>query len=246
YSINDNSLYFKILMMKILHTIMGMFFLLSFLEGAKAQSAFNLTVAEFERGIRNDSIQVLDVRTPGEFYAGHIKNSLLADWKDTQEFNRRIAFIDKEKPVYVYCLGGSRSAAAAAKMRTAGYKNVFELAGGINAWKSENMAVEGKSNERQMSTGEFLKAINSAKVVLVDFGAEWCPPCKKMDPILKNLQKNYPKKFILVKVDGGKDEDILKKYQVTALPVFILFKDGKQVWRKEGVVEESVLANLVN
>jgi thioredoxin-like negative regulator of GroEL len=46
-------------------------------------------------------------------------------------------------------------------------------------------------------------------------------------------------------VDGGKDEDILKTYNVTALPVFILFKDGKQVWRKDGVVsEKEIAANL--
>jgi thioredoxin-like negative regulator of GroEL len=46
----------------------------------------------------------------------------------------------------------------------------------------------------------------------------------------------------LVKVDGGKDEEILKQYNVTALPVFMLFKDGKQVWRKDGVAEEKEIA----
>jgi thioredoxin len=208
-----------------------------------AQSNTSLSASEFEKGIGGkDSIQLLDVRTAGEYNGGHIQHALLADWKDQNEFSRRIGFIDKEKPVYVYCLGGGRSAAAAAKMREIGYKQVYELKGGINAWKAENKAVEGKSNEKQMSTDELNKSITASKFVLVDFGAEWCPPCKKMEPVLKTLQTNNPNKFTLVKVDGGKDEEILKQYNVTALPVFIVFKDGKQVWRRDGIAEEKEIA----
>lgn len=210
-----------------------------------AQTGNTLTAAEFEKGISNkDSVQLLDVRTAGEFKDGHIKNALLADWKDENEFSRRIGFIDKQRPVYIYCLGGGRSAAAAAKMRSMGYQAIYELNGGINAWKAGNKAVEGKSNEKQMSTDELDSAINASKLVLVDIGAEWCPPCKKMEPVLKSLQNNHPNQFTLVKVDGGRDEAILKKYNVTALPVFILFKGGKQVWRKEGIAEEKEIANL--
>ena len=63
-----------------------------------------------------------------------------------------------------------------------------------------------------------------------------------MEPVLKSLQKNNSNKFLLVNVDGGNDEEILKAYNVTALPVFIIFKDGKQVWRKEGVATELEIA----
>ena len=97
-----------------------------------------------------------------------------------------------------------------------------------------------------MTAAEFDAAISSGKLVLVDFGAEWCPPCIKMEPVLRSLQDNNPNKFKLVKVDGGRDENIMKKYNITALPVFILFKDGKQVWRKDGIAEEKEIANLLN
>lgn len=233
--------------MKITHRFISASFLLFILFSCNAQTKTDLSAVEFEKGIINkDSVQLLDVRTAGEFKSGHIKNALLADWKDENEFTRRIGFIDKDRPVYVYCLAGGRSAAAAAKMRAMGYHQVYELKGGINAWKAENKAVEGKANEKQMSMDEFNTAINASKLVLVDFGAEWCPPCKKMEPVLKSLQNNNPNKFTLVKVDGGRDEDILKKYNVTALPVFILFKEGKQVWRKEGIVKEKEIAGLLN
>ena len=211
-----------------------------------AQPKSVLTADEFEKNMSGSvSVQLLDVRSADEYNSGHIKNSLLADWRDPVEFNRRISFIDKDKPVYVYCLGGGRSSAAAAKMKEMGYQQVYELQGGMNSWKSANKSIEGKTTQQQMSIIDFNNSIKATNWVLVDFGAEWCPPCKKMEPVLASLQKNNPK-ITIVKVDGGKDEDILKNYNVTALPVFIFFKDGKQVWRKDGVVTEKEIADNLN
>ena len=208
-----------------------------------AQTNTAIPADDFDKALKaNEKLQVLDVRTPGEYFSGHLKNALQADWNDPKEFDRRIAFIDKNSPVYVYCLAGGRSAAAAAKMRKMGYTNVVELKGGINAWKAANKELEGSAELKQMSMDEFQNAINSAKTVLVDFGAEWCPPCKIMEPVLKDLQAHNPGKFTIVKVDGGNDQEILKKYEVTALPVFIVFKEGKLSWRKDGVVTEKELA----
>ena len=225
------------------NTVTAFIFSISILS-CNAQTTTALNTNEFESGINaKDSIQILDVRTPGEYNSGHIKGALLADWNNKEEFKRRVAFIDKDKPVYVYCLAGGRSAAAAEKMRAEGYEKVYELKGGINAWKAGNKPLEGKSTTKQMTVDEFNSAINSSKTVLVDVGAEWCPPCRKMEPVLKSLQANNQGKFTLVKIDGGNDEDILKTYKITSLPVFILFKDGKQVWRKDGVAEEKEIAD---
>jgi thioredoxin len=199
-----------------------------------------LSADEFEKGMVKDSAQILDVRTVGEFNSGHLQNALWADWNNEKEFERRSFFIDKKRPVFVYCLSGGRSSSAANKMRKQGF-NVYELKGGINAWKASNKIIAGKANEKQMTIDEYNAGIASNTIVLVDFGATWCPPCKTMEPIIKGLQKKYEGKFALLKVDGGKDEDLLKKYNVTALPVFIVYKNGKEVWRKDGVVSEKDL-----
>jgi thioredoxin len=230
-------------MKSLLNTVLFAIALLS----CTAQTKTSLTADEFEKQITTvENAQVLDVRTAGEFFSGHIRNALLADWNDKKEFERRIAFIDKNKPVYVYCLAGGRSAAAAEKMRKSGYSQVFELAGGTNAWRAANKPLQGASTEKQMSLQELDGALTSSKVVLVDFGATWCPPCKQMEPVLKSLSEHNKGKFTLVKVDGGRDQDLLKAYKVTALPVFILFKDGKQVWRKDGIATEAEIASQFN
>ncbi|MGE5105997.1 MAG: thioredoxin domain-containing protein [Sphingobacteriales bacterium] len=209
----------------------------------QTQQKEKLEPAEFATGIAKDSIQLLDVRTPGEYQSGHLKGSLLANWNDENEFERRTSFLDKNKPLYVYCLSGARSAAAAEKFRNEGFKEVYELKGGINAWKKESQPMEGAANEKQMSREDFNAAVNSSSFVLVDFGAEWCPPCKKMEPVLKSITEKYADKVKLVKVDGGRDIELMKQYQVNALPVFLIYKDGQLVWRKEGIADEKEITD---
>jgi rhodanese-related sulfurtransferase len=215
-----------------------------FFVSCNAQNKQLLSAEEFEKGILKDSAQILDVRTVGEYNSGHIEKALWADWNNETEFKRRSSFIDKKRPVYVYCLSGGRSSSAANKMRKQGF-NVYELKGGINAWKASNKNIAGKTNEKQMSIDEYNVSIGSNRIVLVDFGATWCPPCKTMEPIIRSLQKKHESKFALLKVDGGKDEELLKKFNLTALPVFIVYKNGKEVWRKDGVVSEKELESVL-
>ena len=86
-----------------------------------AQNTATLDANQFEKQMSSvDSVQILDVRTAGEYNTGHIKNALQADWNDKKEFERRISFIDKNKPVYVYCLSSGRSGAAAKAMNSLG------------------------------------------------------------------------------------------------------------------------------
>jgi thiol-disulfide isomerase/thioredoxin len=149
--------------------------------------------------------------------------------------------VDKDKPVYIYCLAGGRSAAAAEWMRQTGFKNVLELVGGMNAWKKENKPVEGMSNQPQMTIEQYWARIPKDKTTLVDFGASWCPPCVKMAPVLDELVSTKDVNFELVKIDAGIHTDIQKILHIEPIPVFIIYKEGKEVWRKQGIVSKEEL-----
>ncbi len=197
----------------------------------------SLSVKEFEMKMNTQNPQILDVRTMGEFQAGHLKNSLQADWQNKSQFEDRIQYLDKTKLLLVYCASGMRSAAAAKYLLSKGFVDVQNLNRGLTSWKLEGKSIEGSSNQQQLSIDEYQKLTNSEDNVLVDFGAEWCPPCKKMEPVLLQLKKELPTQFRLVKVDGGNDIDVMKAQNVSALPVFIIYQKGKEVWRKQGVVD---------
>ena len=76
---------------------------------------------------------ILDVRTPGEYADGHLKNSLLIPHTEVQANASKLP-ADKEKPILCYCAAGVRSAKACKVLNGLGYKKVFNLDGGINAW----------------------------------------------------------------------------------------------------------------
>lgn len=226
-------------MRKIILTILlSPFFLLAC--SSQAQPDQVLSVTDFEKGIAQNAVQILDVRTAGEFRSGHIAKALQADWNNPSQFKDRTQYLDKKKQIYIYCLSGARSAAAARVLREQGF-TVFEMGGGINAWKRNNKPLEGGIKATQMSAEEYAQAIKSNAVVLVDFGAEWCPPCKKMEPILAEVQSELGNKFRLVKVDGGNDLNLMKQENVEALPVFIIYKNGKEVWRHQGIISKTEL-----
>lgn len=95
---------------------------------------------QFSKNISDESVQLIDVRTPKEFKAGHIKNAVNMHLYD-KDFEQRIENLDKNKPVYVYCKVGGRSSEAVQIMHDKGFKNITELKGGIDAWQEAGKPV---------------------------------------------------------------------------------------------------------
>jgi rhodanese-related sulfurtransferase len=190
---------------------------------------------QFKAAIEKPGVQVLDVRTAGEYQAGHIQNALQANWNDAKEFQDRTQHLDKTKTVYVYCQAGGRSAAAQSYLIEKGY-NVVNLEGGMSNWKMNQLPVEGNANPVQMRIADFDKVIAENKLVLVDIGATWCPPCRKMQPTIDQIKKEQGAALYFLAVDGGVDMEVMKHVQFESLPTFIIYKNGKEVWRKQGIV----------
>ena len=209
---------------------------LLFITTAFSQKTEVLTAEEFSSQIKQPDIQLLDVRTAEEYRTGHIVHSLQADWLKDKEFKRRVKYLDKEKPLYVYCGSGVRSNDAAKWLRKNGFGTVFELQNGILGWKKASQPLEAENILKQLTLEQYKSLTNKGEIVLIDFGAKWCPPCKKMEPVLDQLQAKLPGGFVLEKIDAGIHTDIMQKLNVDELPTFIIYKNGKEVWRKIGLV----------
>lgn len=91
----------------------------------------------------------------------------------------------------------------------------------------------------------FNNIINTNNLVLVDFFAEWCGPCKTLAPILKDVKKELGDNIKIIKIDVDKNQILSSKYQVRGVPTMILFKNGKQLWRQSGVVDKNGITSIV-
>ena len=92
---------------------------------------------------------------------------------------------------------------------------------------------------------KFSEIIDQEKPVLVDFFAEWCGPCKMMSPILKQVKDVLGDKVSIIKINVDKNQSLASKYQVRGVPTFMVFKEGKQLWRQSGVLQTKELVEVI-
>jgi len=81
----------------------------------------------------------------------------------------------------------------------------------------------------EMTDSDFKETIEQYPLVLVDFWAAWCGPCKMMEPVLKELAEEYQGEVVIGKMNVDKNQTIPNKFQVSSIPTMILFKDGEPV-----------------
>lgn len=132
-------------------------FLFAFLllAATSCSSAQNTTISptDFQKAVTENSVQVLDVRTPEEYNEGFISGAVLANWNDQTSFQQGIAALDKTQTVYIYCKSGRRSAAAQEWMLANGFTKVVNLEGGILAWNEAGLPTEkpkkGKKSKKK-------------------------------------------------------------------------------------------------
>ena len=206
----------------------------------------SLDPKEFKAKIEStkDAI-ILDVRTPEEYSGGHLQNATNIDW-NLESAEATLKALDPSKTYFVYCLSGGRSSSAASFLRTNGFKEVYELSGGMMKWRSESLPIETNVNTNNvesagMSLSAFEKLIINDKVVVVDIYAEWCAPCKRMAPYLTEMQKTMSDKIEIIRIDADKNVELCKALQVDALPTIYVYKKGLKTFSHIGYLSQEEL-----
>lgn len=203
---------------------------------SNSQNFKSIDVTEFKSTLeKTNNTQLIDVRTAEEYAGGHIDNAKNIDWNGN-DFDTQVASLDKTKPVLVYCLSGGRSKKAAAKLNELGFKEVIELNGGYLAWEKANPKTNAVWSG--MTQEEYAKLLTSEKTVVIDFYAEWCAPCKKMAPYLEKMNTELAGKVIIHRIDADKNKSLFNALGYQGLPVLLVYKNGKETFKKNEFVSE--------
>ena len=107
--------------------------------GCSSSGATSQSAADFATTVATPGVVTLDVRTPGEFAAGHIPGAVNID-VEAPDFDTRIASLDTGTTYAIYCHSGRRSGIAAGRMADAGFTSLVDLDGGIQTWTGELVA----------------------------------------------------------------------------------------------------------
>ena len=102
--------------------------------GAQSEAIKILNASDYRSAISSGDVQLVDVRTPGEFRSGNIASAINIDFFQPTVFAEKFSRLNKEKPVYIYCRTGARSQKAASKLLDMGFSEVIDLRGGYMQW----------------------------------------------------------------------------------------------------------------
>jgi thioredoxin len=232
--------------MKSLLKILILFLSISILscKGQTSKNIIDLDPKAFsEKLATTPTAQIVDVRTPQEFKAGHIDNAINIDWYN-DNFDATAQKLDKTKPVFVYCKTNNRSPEAAEKLEELGFKIIYNMQGGLLKWDAEGFS---KPTDRIIGvcSQEYAELLNTDKKVLVDFYAEWCAPCKKMTPYLLKMQKEMADQVVIIRLNADENPTLIKEMKILELPTLILYENKVIKWKKSGFISEEDLKKLL-
>ena len=131
-------------------------------------------------------------------------------------------------------------AKAAAKLEELGFKNIYNLEGGIMKWSAAGLSKPSKEIIG-MTRQQYAELLNTDKKVLIDFNAKWCAPCKKMAPYLDQMQKEMADKVVIIRLDADENKTLIQEMKISELPTLLLYKNKEIKWTHSGFISEKDL-----
>ena len=92
----------------------------------------------------------------------------------------------------------------------------------------------------------FEAAMSEGKLMMVDFWASWCGPCRMLSPVIDGLDKKYEGKAVIGKVNVDEEQELAIRYGVMSIPTVIFFKNGREIGRKVGVMGDKAFSDVLD
>lgn len=193
-------------------------------------------------------LQLLDLRSDEDFATGHLKKAINYDYYEDGFETFVLQTFKPKKPIYVYCFSGIRSSEATFYLSELGFEEIIVLEKGFTNWVANSKPyVSSKAFTKPIATvtlQDLEREVQNNPMLLVDFHADWCEPCKQMRPVLLQIVRENPR-VKLFQVDAEKSENLVVLLKIEEIPTLILFKNGKQYWRNVGSTTAAQLLEVI-
>ncbi len=99
---------------------------------------------------------------------------------------------------------------------------------------------------KQINKADFKNTIRKNDVVLVDFYADWCGPCKALAPVLQSVSNEFQGKALITKVNIDKNQALAFKYNIRSIPTLLYFQKGKLIGQTSGLASKREITSNIN
>jgi thioredoxin-like negative regulator of GroEL len=107
--------------------------------------------------------------------------------------------------------------------------------------------INHKQDPQPLTMQEFNRRISAgSKMTLVYFNASWCSVCAKMKPVIDQVELDYKSKMDVLRVDADRDKDVVKEFEIDALPVLVLYRYGTREWVYAGLIDKKTLKDKID
>ena len=215
------------------------------------QQFVQLSASEFNTAISHREGTLLDVRTPQEFNQEHIEGAGNLNFY-ALDFYKQLELLPRDEPVYLYCKTGWRSTKAADYLMKHNYTKVYNLKKGLMEWDLNELPLiqiaelqsKGANSYRY---ADFRRITESEdRLVMIDFYAPWCAPCRKMLPFVDKIEKEYSGQVAVIKINVDASKALVKKLQIGSVPYFVFYKNNVPVDSFLGERKEQEIRQIVN
>ncbi len=199
---------------------------------------------ELSKKAEEANVQILDIRTAEEFKANHIEKSVNIDI-NSPKFDSLTSVLYSSLPVYIVANDDKAADKGVTRMNILGFREAKALTGGVSAWEKAGFELVSEKPKvvYESDTIPFLKARMGSKLVMVDFNATWCGPCKILQPTVEKIHDERAADVIVYSIDTDENPALAREYNANQIPLLVFIKNGKEVYRSLGVQpEESLLA----
>jgi len=183
---------------------------------------------------RQSAPQIIDLRTQKEFELNHVTGAVNIDLQGANDL-AGLEKLDKTRPVFLYAIQHNRPDIVARQLRVKGYKEVYELRTGIAGWIAGGYPYYSTVGS-ELTPAAYKKIINSGRLVLVDIGTRYCGLCAKVKEWVDSLKSRNDPGYTVVELELYKNTQLVADLkEIRAVPAVILYKDGKVIWKREGL-----------
>ncbi|MCC6818258.1 MAG: thioredoxin fold domain-containing protein [Bacteroidia bacterium] len=221
-------------------------FFLMLVAACNSVSKSKVNSKDLSKLLSEPNVQILDVRTADEFKQGHIDKSINIDINHPK-FDSLISVLYSSLPVYIVANSTENGEQGVTRMNILGFRQASYLDGAIKSWTDNGFElVQDKPKVvYESDTIPFLEARKGSKLVMVDFNATWCKPCKMLEPAVTKVHDELAKDVIVYSIDTDVNPDLAREYQANSIPLLVFIKNGVEVHRSVGLISEPELFALV-